>query len=74
MKNYFILTSVFLGSSMLAIDGRISSHSDAHKRGNSPAGPVGKISIVIDKSDYELSVYDEKGWYATCLLYTSRCV
>ena len=29
------------------------------------AGPVGNISIVIDKSDYELSVYDDKGWYAT---------
>ena len=65
MKNYFILTSVFLGSSMLAIDGRMSGHSSAHKRGNSPAGPGGKISIVIDKSDYELSVYDDKGWYAT---------
>ena len=23
------------------------------------------ISIIIDKSDYELSVYDDKGWYAT---------
>jgi len=30
-----------------------------------PDGPVGAISIVIDKSDYELSVYDSKGWYAT---------
>ena len=27
--------------------------------------PVGKVSIIIDKSDYELSVYDDKGWYAT---------
>lgn len=27
--------------------------------------PVGSISILIDKSDYELSVYDDKGWYAT---------
>lgn len=27
--------------------------------------PVGTIRIVIDKSDYELKVYDEKGWYAT---------
>ena len=65
MKNYFILTSVFLGSSMLAIDGRITGHSLSHKRSSSPGGPVGKISIVIDKSDYELSVYDDKGWYAT---------
>lgn len=28
-------------------------------------GPKGKISIQIDKSDYELSVFDEDGWYAT---------
>ncbi|MFM2137952.1 MAG: hypothetical protein RJA57_259 [Bacteroidota bacterium] len=27
--------------------------------------PVGTVSILIDKSDYELSVYDDKGWYAT---------
>jgi murein L,D-transpeptidase YafK len=27
--------------------------------------PVGTVYIVVDKSDYELSVYDEQGWYAT---------
>jgi lipoprotein-anchoring transpeptidase ErfK/SrfK len=27
--------------------------------------PIGIISIIIDKSDYELRVYDDKGWYAT---------
>ncbi len=27
--------------------------------------PVGPVSVVIDKSDYELSVYDQKGWFAT---------
>lgn len=27
--------------------------------------PVGTVSILIDKSDYELSVFDDKGWYAT---------
>ena len=27
--------------------------------------PSGSVYIVIDKSDYELSVYDYKGWYAT---------
>ena len=35
------------------------------KRANAAEGPIGTISIIIDKSDYELSVYDEKGWYAT---------
>ena len=64
MKNYVILTSVFLGSSMLATDITVRSHEESHKR-TEGVGPVGKISIVIDKSDYELSVYDDKGWYAT---------
>ena len=27
--------------------------------------PNGVITIVIDKSDYQLKVYDEDGWYAT---------
>ncbi len=27
--------------------------------------PRGTVHLVIDKSDYELSVYDEDGWYAT---------
>ena len=27
--------------------------------------PNGTISIVIDKSNYELNVYDSEGWYAT---------
>ena len=27
--------------------------------------PTGSIYILVDKSDYELRVYDEEGWYAT---------
>ena len=27
--------------------------------------PTGNIYIVVDKSDYELNVYDSEGWYAT---------
>jgi murein L,D-transpeptidase YafK len=29
------------------------------------SAPVAPVKIVIDKSDYELHVYDSKGWYAT---------
>jgi len=67
MKYPVILTSFFLGSSLLVTDASNDSpDSRAHKRYLSEAGsPVGSIYIVIDKSDYELSVYDEKGWYAT---------
>ena len=28
-------------------------------------GPTGTVNLIIDKSDYELQVYDEEGWYAT---------
>lgn len=27
--------------------------------------PIGEVYIVIDKSDYELKLFDQKGWYAT---------
>jgi murein L,D-transpeptidase YafK len=27
--------------------------------------PVGVVYIIIDKSDYEMQIYDEEGWYAT---------
>lgn len=27
--------------------------------------PTGTIYLIVDKSDYELQVYDEEGWYAT---------
>ncbi|WP_315819730.1 L,D-transpeptidase [Paraflavitalea speifideaquila] len=27
--------------------------------------PTGVVYIIVDKSDYELQVYDEEGWYAT---------
>jgi murein L,D-transpeptidase YafK len=27
--------------------------------------PTGAVYIIVDKSDYELQVYDEEGWYAT---------
>jgi murein L,D-transpeptidase YafK len=71
MKTIFVLTSVILGSGLLVAPDHSSTavHSKAsaksYKRSFSAAGPIGSISILIDKSDYELSVYDDKGWYAT---------
>ncbi|MBC7850466.1 MAG: L,D-transpeptidase [Chitinophagaceae bacterium] len=35
------------------------------KRNQRTLEPVGVVYIIIDKSDYELQVYDEEGWYAT---------
>jgi murein L,D-transpeptidase YafK len=71
MKNLIVLTSVVLGSGLLVFNTPSSSGTTgttakkAFKRFNAASGPVGSVSIIIDKSDYELSVYDQKGWYAT---------
>lgn len=67
MKTLFVLTSVMIGSGLLVADSNHSAKSTTHssKRFSFSSGPVGSVSIIIDKSDYELSVYDQKGWYAT---------
>ena len=69
MKSVLILTSVLLGSGLLLVNKHQSrkdvSSLETSKRIDSGDGPIGDISIVIDKSDYELSVYDSKGWFAT---------
>lgn len=68
MKNVIILAAVLFGSSLLATNVSHNTRNKVNNRANwysSSAGPVGSISIVIDKSDYELNVYDDKGWYAT---------
>lgn len=65
MKNIVLLIFLLLTGSMIAThaDKTVTKKSSKRFNGNQP--PVGDISIIIDKSDYELSVYDEKGWYAT---------
>ena len=67
MKSLVVLTTVFLGSSLLAstVHDSYFTGFKTHKRPDHGSGPVGDISIIIDKSDYELSVFDEKGWYST---------
>ncbi len=67
MKTLFVLTSVVLGSGILVSNNHtaVTEVAKTTKRMTYAAGPVGSISIIIDKSDYELSVFDEKGWYAT---------
>jgi murein L,D-transpeptidase YafK len=75
MKTSILLSSVLLGATLFAFKDfqSFSCKSNAavvstlvHKhRNKSNFLPVGTVSIVIDKSDYELNVYDEQGWYAT---------
>ncbi|HSU29434.1 MAG TPA: L,D-transpeptidase [Chitinophagaceae bacterium] len=65
MKNLFVLTSLIFCSSFFASGLGTDSHRlMTHKRLGSD-GPIGTTSLLIDKSDYELSLYDDKGWYAT---------
>jgi murein L,D-transpeptidase YafK len=68
MKNFALVSSLLLGTVSLIADRPAAEPvrlERSVKRTDHLAGPVGSVSIVIDKSDYELTVYDEKGWYAT---------
>src|SRR6266550_1234903 len=72
MKTPIVLLSVFLGSSVFSTNNYsvITTTSSTAVKSKSAGAkrnivPVGKIYIIIDKSDYELNVYDDKGWYAT---------
>ena len=66
MKNIIVLTSLLLGSGLLLLNTHKPTTASSKKTfKRTETTPVGTISIVIDKSDYELSVFDEKGWYAT---------
>jgi murein L,D-transpeptidase YafK len=72
MKLPIVLASVFLGISLFSTNsnlvGTAKLSTDAKKRvvaDNAKILPVGRIYLVIDKSDYELNVYDDKGWFAT---------
>lgn len=68
MKNILVVGSILLGSGLMVVDTHHSKKAvttETSKRASFTKGPVGNVSIIIDKSDYELSVYDDRGWYAT---------
>ena len=72
MKLPLLFTSVLLGTSLFTNTGPrgteigLTYHNvTTAKRAAAPILPVGTVYVVIDKSDYELNVYDDKGWYAT---------
>jgi murein L,D-transpeptidase YafK len=69
MKIPIVLASVFLGSSLFSINSPFATKSASNAKktvaDKKPVLPVGTIYLVIDKSDYELNVYDDKGWFAT---------
>ena len=70
MKLTIVVSSILLASGIsfnYAPDNKSHSFSSVVKNREriKGAGPEGTIYIIIDKSDYELQVYDDKGWYAT---------
>lgn len=73
MKTTVILSCLFIGSALtLNTHNLVSSSSKAKtakgtalKRTPFKSMPVAPVRIVIDKSSYELYVYDKLGWFAT---------
>ena len=73
MKTTVILSCLLVGSALTLNTHHLINTSAkskavktvATKRSLNKTMPVGPVRIVIDKSNYELYVYDSKGWFAT---------
>ena len=73
MKTAIVLSclltgSITLNNTTITTAGKTVKHSNstiATKRANNPSKPVGQVRIIVDKSSYELYVYDTQGWFAT---------
>ena len=63
MKRVIVVSTLFLSFGLLAFHGYKNSRAVRHRffKGELTGTPY----IIIDKSDYELRVYDDEGWYAT---------
>ena len=71
MKLPILFTSLFLGSSLFSTNITFDTNKIPTESKKSIATengkilPIGTVYLIIDKSDYELNVYDDKGWFAT---------
>ncbi len=66
MKTIALLALLVAGSSWASVHHSGGRNKGVrHYRNRIFEAPVGTVSLVISKSGYELSVYDDKGWYAT---------
>lgn len=59
-----IIGALFLFTTLGLIGFRTIEKRIIHKRILNDT-PTGTIYVIVDKSDYELHVYDSEGWYAT---------
>lgn len=72
MKTVLLLSAIAIGAHLLTHNfsgtktevSSISTYKTTKSRKTS-SWPVSPVRIVVDKSSYELHVYDAKGWYAT---------
>src|SRR5215213_6202445 len=72
MKTAIFLSCLIVGGSLLIKDHTtktttltLPAYKATTSKRVSSSLPISPVSIVIDKSNYELYVYDAKGWYAT---------
>ena len=63
MKRIFVSAAVLFALGLSAFTVHESKRAIKHRFFNDELN--GKPYIIIDKSDYELKVYDDDGWYAT---------
>src|SRR5215218_4296599 len=71
MKTAIFLSCLFIGSGTVMKSHSLFSTSEKKEvkagsmKRTSSSMPVAPVSVVVDKSNYELYVYDAKGWFAT---------
>lgn len=71
MKTALFLSALVLGGSFLTKDFSSKTKQNTYysfksvKSKKTTAAPIAPVRIVVDKSNYELYVYDAQGWYAT---------
>ncbi|MCX8020128.1 MAG: L,D-transpeptidase [Chitinophagaceae bacterium] len=70
LKNFIylpLMISGFLAAVFKTLQAEVKENSlkRTQKRMIKNNQPVGNVTLIVDKSEYELNVYDDLGWYAT---------
>ena len=69
MKTAIFVSCLLAGGSLMIKTNNTSttflSYPSKKPGRNFSSMPVAPVRIIVNKSNYELSVYDAKGWYAT---------
>ena len=71
MKTALVISALVVGSHLLTnpfasrSETTIAPEYKMTKSRKTASAPIAPVRIVVDKSSYELYVYDAQGWYAT---------